>query len=259
MQREDGLSPEFQLAAPQLGTEYRIYVDVPRENTGPWPAVLILDGDDQFRYAVTAYRRARRAGSVPPLLLVGVGYGASYTKPGNRRLRDYTPSPMKTEPESGGAEAFLGFLTGALWPEIRVRWPVDDGRRGIAGHSLGSLLVLHALFRPQPFFNRALASAPSLWWDNRVILCNARALQETGIPLPARLFLGVGTRDSPSMLADLELFEDELAAHPFPELERVCRRFPDRDHYNVLVDSFETGLAALFGSPARESARAPSA
>jgi predicted alpha/beta superfamily hydrolase len=242
--------PDFHLRSPQTGTDYHLWLEAPAAGTaGPWPAVLFLDGDDQFRFAVAAYRERRAAGRVPPLLLAGVGYGASYTKPANRRLRDYTPTPMATEAGSGAADPFLAFLTHTLWPELARRFPLHPEIRGLAGHSLGSLLVLHALFRQRPCFNRLLASAPSLWWDNRAMLCQAQQLQATGTALPARLFLGVGEDDTPSMTGDLELLEDQLAAQPFAGLEVIRRRFPGRDHYNVLPEAFGEGLAALFGPP----------
>jgi predicted alpha/beta superfamily hydrolase len=119
--------------------------------------------------------------------------------------------------------------------------------RGFAGHSLGSLLVVHALFQRKPFFNRLLASAPSLWWDDRAVLCSAQNLQRTGAALPAKLFLSVGDDDTPSMTGDLELLEDQLRAMPFPQLEVIGQRFPQRDHYNVLPDAFRAGLRGLFG------------
>jgi predicted alpha/beta superfamily hydrolase len=237
--------PAFQLSGPKDGTGYHIYVESPT-GSGPWPAIIFLDGDDQFRVAVAAHQQAVRAGKAEPLLLVGVGYGASYRSPGNRRIRDYTPSALETEAGSGGADSFLEFLTGTLWPELARRHPVCPDRRGIAGHSLGSLLVLHALFRREPFFDRALASAPSLWWDNRALLCDIQRFQDTGAPLDARLFLGVGDLDSESMLGDLEQFEQQLAARPVSGLAVTSSRFANRDHYNVLVDSFTAGLEALY-------------
>ena len=165
----------------------------------------------------------------------------------NKRLRDYTATAMATEPESGGADQFVTFLTDTLWPELARRFPLRDDARGLAGHSLGALVPLQALFQRRPFFNRALASAPSLWWDNRAPLCHAQQVQRTGVALPAKLFLGVGEDDTPSMTGDLELFEQQLAALPFPELEVIVRRFPQRDHYNVLPDAFGVGLVELFG------------
>lgn len=241
------LFPTFTVIAPRTGTEYYVYLAAPdaTREPGPWPAVVFMDGDDQFRFAVQAYQALRKADTVRPLLLVGLGYGSSYTKPGNRRLRDYTPTALATEPDSGGADVFLEFLAETLWPALAARHPVHPDLRGIAGHSLGSLLVLHALFQRKPFFSRFLASAPSLWWDDRALLCQADRLQRTGVSLPARLYLGVGENDTPSMTGDLDKLENQLTARPFPQLEVISRRFSGRDHYNVLPDSFAEGLRLL--------------
>lgn len=248
MSSKDPISAAHGFRLSWKGAEYHIYLALPdaRRARGPWPAVLFMDGDDQFRFAVEAYRTLRAENKVPSLLLAGVGYGASYMQAGNRRIRDYTPTALATEPESGGADAFLGFLTATLWPELARRHPLRADRRGIAGHSLGSLLALHALFQRQPFFNRILASAPSLFWDDRALLCQAGRLQRTGAVLPARLFLGVGEGDTPSMRGDLEQLESQLVAQPFPGLEILSRRFARRNHYNVLPDAFRAGLQWLF-------------
>jgi hypothetical protein len=170
-----------------------------------------------------------------------VGFG----KPGNERLRDYTPTQLKTEPGSGGAAAFHTFLAATLWPELARSYPIDPHLRGLAGHSLGSLLVLHALFQSRPFFNRFMASAPSIWWDDRAILARASALQATGVPLPARLHLSSGAEDTESMTGDLVLMERQLALHPFPALEVASTRYLDRDHYNVIPDATRGGLKFL--------------
>lgn len=241
--------PTFVLPSPETGTDYAIYIHAPEagspEAAQPLPAVLFMDGDDQFSSAVEAYTAARAAREVPPLVLVGVGYGASYTKPANKRVRDYTQTAIATEAGSGGADVFLAFLHDTLWPELARRHRLHDDLRGIAGHSLGSLLVLHALFQRRPFFNRFLASAPSIWWDDRALLGSAQTLQRSGAALPARVYLSVGEEDTPSMTGDLTLLEQQLAAHPFPALEIVSQRFPGHDHYNVLTTAFRAGLRAL--------------
>lgn len=244
--KESGNKTDFILHSPQTGTDYRIFVEPPDAKQEPWPAVAFMDGDDQFRFAGEAYRTLQTTERITPLLLVGVGYGASYTKPGNRRIRDYTPTAMATEPGSGGADAFLAFLTDTLWPELGARYPLHGDLRGLAGHSLGSLLVLYALFQRELFFNRFLASAPSLWWDGRALLCHADRLQRTGIALPARVFFGLGENDTPSMTGDLERLEAQLDARPFPQLKVISRRLAGHDHYNVLPEAFRAGMQRLF-------------
>lgn len=242
----------FLLSSPETGTVYTLHVVAPdrRRTPGPWTTVLFMDGDDQFRFAVDAYRALRRARAVPPLLLVGVGYGASYREPANKRGRDYTPTAHSDEPSSGRADHFLRFLRRTLWPALRQRYPVRADRRGIAGHSLGSLLVLHALFRAPRFFTHYLASAPSIWWDNRSLLRIVQRSRPSPRVPAARLFLCVGEKDSESMLGDLALFENWLARHPPRRLTVSSRRFPQRNHYDVLPLAFRSGLEALFAHAA---------
>jgi hypothetical protein len=240
------LKPTFFLSGPG-GTRYAIYVELPhRLRPGMVaPAIAWMDGDMLFAPAVTAYREMEAAAEIAPLFLIGVGYGVGFGKPGNERLRDYTPTQLKTEVGSGGAAAFHTFLTATLWPELARRYQLDPHVRGLAGHSLGSLLVLHALFQSKPFFNRFMASAPSIWWDDRAILAHASALQATRVSLPARLHLSSGADDTESMTGDLVLMERQLALHPFPALEVASTRYLDRDHYNVIPDATRGGLKFL--------------
>lgn len=248
------MKPTFTLHSPETGTDYLLYVATPDEtlSPGPWPTVLFMDGDDQFLEGVAAYRSQRKAGKVPPLLLVGVGYGASYTRTGNRRGRDYTPTAHSDEPTSGGGDRFLHFLQATLWPELARRYPVHPDMRGIAGHSLGSLLVLYALLREPPYFTHFLASAPSIWWDDRSILRLTHERWEREPALHANLYLCVGDDDTTSMTGDLTLLERMLAARPFQGLRVVSEHFPDRDHYNVLRDAFQSGLTTLFAPSAAD-------
>ena len=254
-------SPAFKLHSPETGTEYWIYVHVPPlpearrlTKAEPWTAMVFLDGDDQFPFAVRAWRTVqkeanrRRRDPLPPLLLIGVGYGASYGRAANKRVRDYTPTRHEFESSSGGARAFRKFLTRTLWPELEKRYPLDPVRRGLGGYSLSALFVLDALFQKSPFFTHHLAPSPSVWWDDHSILTQARRLRAKQRTLPARLFLSVGEKDSPSMTGDLALLENQLAEKPFAKLKTFSRRFPRRNHFNALSISFRTGLRELFAS-----------
>jgi hypothetical protein len=243
------MKPSFIFHSPETGTDYHIYVEEPPQHSTAEkiPAVLFMDGDDQFGSAVSAYEKLRKDDPrTRPLLLVGVGYGASYRKPQNKRFRDYTPTVMPGEDGTGGGKNFLTFLSTTLWKELSGRYALSETERGIGGHSLGSLLALYALFQPKPFFNRALVSSPSVWYDDRSIMKIAQSLRDQQSALPARAFLSVGEEDSPSMTGDLALLEQQLAAHPFDQLELIQKRYPDKDHYNAIEPAFEDGLRALF-------------
>lgn len=247
-----GTSPTTSLELPSqlTGTTYRLHVPAAAPAAGaaaPRPLVLVMDGDDQFGFALAAYEKMRAAGQVPELLLAGIGYGASYRQPANRRMRDYTPTAMAGEHGTGGAEPFRRALRDEIIPFLAGRFAVSPDDRGIAGHSLGSLFGLYAFFHREPLFSRCLASSPSIWYDDRSLLRLEAEFARGHPPLPGRLFLSVGEEDSPSMTGDLTLLEDALTSRPYAGLTVINRRFAQRDHYNVLPDAFEAGLAALYG------------
>lgn len=236
----------FVLRAPELQTDYVVFVDTPQDATSA-PLVVVLDGDDQFDPAVEAARAVEREGAIPPLTLVGVGYGGSYRSPLNRRVRDYTPTQPKDEPmESGGAEAFHRFLATQLIPTVKERLRAAPPSFGVTGHSLGSLFGLYALFHPQPIFSAFLISSPSIWWDDRSILRAVADSTTVTLP-PTRAFISVGEADTPSMTGDVALLEAELERHPRAGLRFTVQRFPEKDHYNVLPDAFRRGLRWLYG------------
>lgn len=246
--RPTSTPPAFLSSAPALGTDYAVFVAAPETAAAaPWPALVVLDGDYFFDAAVAAARALRTEGIIPPVGIVGIGYQKGFGDPGNRRGRDYTPTASAEEPTSGGAAAFLAHLASSLWPELRRRYPIDAERSVLAGHSLSALFVLYALFQPQPLFRRAIAGAPSIWWDNRSLLTHLAQVRDRQASLPVELFIGVGADETPSMLGDLALFDRQLAARPFADLRVTTRTYPDRDHYNLVPDLFLGGLRALFG------------
>jgi uncharacterized protein len=241
--------PAFISRSRETGTDYRIYVEAPHPSKapGPWPAVILMDGDFLFDPTVEAYRELAASGMVPPAAIIGVGYGAGFGQPGNHRGRDYTPTVSADEPGSGGADRFLDYLGGSLWPELSGRYPLRESGRMLVGHSLGSLVVLHALFQENPFFDTGLAGAPSIWWDNRSILGLISTLRDAKSSLPGRLYLGVGSKDSPSMLGDMGLLMKQLRDRPFEGLEVRMDTFPHRDHYNSAPQILGGGLSYLLG------------
>lgn len=234
--------PSFNLLSPETGTDYWIHIRKP-DAPEPWTAVLVLDGDDMFTTAVKAHRAQENPA---PLLLVGVGYGGTFTSPVNKRARDYTPVRAHEEPSSGGAEPFLDFLTLTLWSELARRYPIANDARGLAGYSLGALFALHALFRSRPFFTHYLAGSPSIWWADGAILARVTETHSTDPEIAAKLFLSVGGKDSPSMRDDLDRLEGQLAASAFPNLDVTVRRFPGKTHKNAMPVTFAAGLAELF-------------
>lgn len=175
------------------------------------PILYVVDGDLLFGMAAEIARAVSSVAAFPAHYVVGIGYDADYTDFLKLRTADLTP-PIGAEAleslgglaaaiggaESGGADAFLAFLTGTLRAEIAARYPSSiDGPQILFGHSLGGLFAAHALLTRPDSFAAFIASSPSLWWNGFAILDEMSAFRErlAALPLQPRVFVDVGAKE----------------------------------------------------------------
>jgi predicted alpha/beta superfamily hydrolase len=124
------------------------------------------------------------SGQIPPLLIVGIGYGGATGMRDMMKLRNYELTPTVDEAYIerataqgqdlgpmglGGAPGFLKFIEEELAPVIEETYGADPTDRGLFGFSLGGLFTTWAMLRPSTGFRRFIAGSPSLWWDKRVM------------------------------------------------------------------------------------------
>ena len=191
--------------AADSGEVYRVFIYVPDTPPPPagFPLLYVLDGEDNFPIAVSIARRLARAtvrSGVEPGIVIGIDAGDL-----RRRAFDYTPDfgrPAIKEGQpgyglpTGGADAFLDFISDRLQPALARDLRLDSGRTTIAGHSFGGVLALHALMtRPQQFC-QYVAVSPSLWLADGALFERidklTGATKETG---PDRLLVIVGEKE----------------------------------------------------------------
>jgi hypothetical protein len=143
-----------------------------------YPVLFVLDGDAHF-HSVSGLVQALGTGVnatyvVPEMIVVAI--------PNTNRARDLSPTHVATgvdgapRPDleaSGGGPAFLGFIRTELIPHIESRYRTLPWRV-LVGHSLGGITALSALYTMPETFNAYVAIDPSLWWDDRVLLRQAR-------------------------------------------------------------------------------------
>lgn len=161
---------------------YRITVAIPRRAApaSGYPVILLLDGNAALAAIDEAQLQALQAGSPP--VIVAIGYDTELRFDVVARAYDYTPPiPAGQRDEEaararrgGGAEVFLDLIETQILPPLRQMVPLDTTRLAVWGHSYGGLLVLHALFARPGLFARYIAASPSLWWQQGLILQEAR-------------------------------------------------------------------------------------
>lgn len=153
---------------------YRDTTYLPRR----YPVLYLLDGDAHF-HSVTGLVQILGTGVngtfvLPEMIVVAI--------PNTNRSRDMTPTkvdrdvqgrPSPALASTGGMANFLTFIRSELIPHIERDYRTMP-YRVFVGHSLGGITAINALYTIPETFNAYVAIDPSLWWDNRVLLKQAR-------------------------------------------------------------------------------------
>jgi predicted alpha/beta superfamily hydrolase len=177
------------------------------------------------------------SGRVEPTVLVGVA------NTGPQRIAEYTPTPDR---RLGGGKGplYARLLVDELLPMLRDEFRILPNREavGVAGSSLGGLISLSIGLRYPDTFSRIGVLSPSIWWDNRTILRDVRALHEH---LPLRIWLDIGTGEGLRHIRDTDLMAKLLIAKGWREgHDLMYHRIPAAQHN-------EAAWAARFGQVLR--------
>ena len=153
--------------------EYHIFVKLPQleaaQKHQKLPVVYLLDGGVHFPGLVPYSRFMTLFNDIPPVVVIGISYGTSDWRQGNKRGHDYT-LPAASREHCGGAEQFHRFLTTELMPMVESKYPADPQQRILFGHSIGGQFALYcAMFQPQTF-NGLIASNPAIHRNTELFL-----------------------------------------------------------------------------------------
>lgn len=242
-----------------LDEDRRIHVQLPAdydiEPDARYPVVYQLDGEapGPFTYAAGLVGFLASGYQLPPMIVVGI--------PNTSRTRDLTPphdgprwfEDILIHPDSvlhpsagdstGGADAFLRFLTEELAPEIERRYRTAPFRV-LLGHSLGGLFVTRAMLKRPESFEAYVASSPSLTWNDHELVRDARRALAS-LPNGTRFFyMAVGDREGNlSAARDLAAV---LEMHAPPGLHWWYRANPGETHQSNPVPTYAQGLTTIF-------------
>jgi predicted alpha/beta superfamily hydrolase len=219
-----------------------------------------------------AWRRAASSHFAGGGIVVAIGYpltGKLYDA--RRRSLDLTPPTQSPMPGYGGADIFLDFIDNTVRPAVKARFPqLSCSREALYGHSYGGLLALHALFTRPHSFDCYIASSPSIWWNSRCILHEAKSFLEKENASDERLptlmvYFGALEQNPPQwsnepldhyearkqIASDLRMADNALDLR---ELLRDCTRlhtvslnaYEGEEHTSVMACSISRGLTLFF-------------
>jgi uncharacterized protein len=177
-----------------LGEERKIWVYIPdaAKDTGKrFPVLYLLDGDAHFTGVVGMIKHLVGSSAGPDMIIVGV--------PNTDRTRDLTPTKSILMPggtkdqslkNSGGGEKFESFIAKELIPHIDSVYPVAPYKM-LIGHSFGGLTVINIMVNHPDMFNSYIAIDPSMWWDKKKLLNQARDVFKQQKYEGKSLYLGI--------------------------------------------------------------------
>jgi len=154
-----------------LHEERSIWIYNPAQHTANnkdrFPVLYLLDAEDYF--FSTAGMIKQMTGRWPAMIIVGIV--------NTNRSRDLTPTIGSTDgapvANSGGGSNFMQFIEKELIPHIDSVYPTAPYRI-FSGHSLGGLTVINTVLQHPRLFNAYIALEPSLWWNKRALVQQAK-------------------------------------------------------------------------------------
>jgi len=231
-----------------LSADRRIEVQLPTDYRAgeQYPVLYVLDGESLFAPAAALARWLEYVTRTPGLIVVGI--------PNTQRTRDFTtkwtgpgdaPDSLRwMVPASGGADAFRGFVTKELVPEIEKRYAAAPFRI-LAGHSLGGLFVLDTIEKEPSSFAGVIAISPPAAWNGDEVIRGLRS--DAFAASPARIFLAAAGNDPADTLPAFHRLVDTLNA-VIPVGRWRNQILPDEDHGTVAIPALQAGLQFSFPS-----------
>lgn len=177
------------------------------ESTRRYPVLYMHDGGPVFvLWRIDEIAKPLIAsGQVEPLIIVMVYNGGTP----EARFDDYTPTRASGFRNGGKIDAYARMLMEELKPFIdrELRTLPDAANTGVGGASLGGIASLHLGLTHPTVFGKLSIMSPSVWWDNKVLVRNVKALKSKP---DLRIWLDIGTGEGARAVKEVRELRDAL-------------------------------------------------
>jgi predicted alpha/beta superfamily hydrolase len=270
LQRESAPAPPMQfsrsfvhrMTSKAVGDEFAIQVRLPEsyeKGQGRYPVVYVLDADVWSGVAADMADNLPAGKEMPEVIVVGLSYGGTLDDWGEKRKRDYTPTPERSKPSAelplaGGAAKFQEFIAAELMPFVDSHYRTKEDDRALVGYSYGGLLGAYTLFTRPELFQRYILIAPSLHWDERCLWKTEAAYGAAHTTLPVVVFTAIGDRDSQKKIIEpWHDFNRLIESRHYEGLRWFTQVFPEETHLSTYPSALTRGLRVVYGTAKPEN------
>ena len=170
------LKNEWNVYSKDVGDSFVISIQLPdgynKDNNSNYPTVYLLDANFYFPILAPTLKQYEKAGLLPPIILVGIGYKSFELMDSLRDRDDLYPAALPSDEIKtiGGGKKFYDFITNQLVPAIDSTYNTGKTNRSLLGHSFAGFFSLFALLNQvennNTIFKNFAAASPSLWDNN---------------------------------------------------------------------------------------------
>jgi predicted alpha/beta superfamily hydrolase len=174
-----------------MGRDYLLHIYLPPTyESSPekrYPVVYMTDAYWNFAMMQSLERGLLNDGRAPEFIIVGIGYadtGLDYIR---ERAYELTPDTGagvirdESGPRAGGSQLFVRAFRDEIIPYVDSNLRTDPGFRVLAGHSLGGLFCLVAMYEEPGLFQGFIATSPAVLVSNRWIFRRESELRSTAL------------------------------------------------------------------------------
>lgn len=126
----------------------------------------------------------------------------------NRDMSPWDAAPVfkNDDPFTGGADAYLGKLTGEILPAVIGELGSEPEYTALAGYSLAGLFAVYAMYRTSAF-SRIVSASGSMWFPRFLEFAKSHELASR----PEKLYLSLGDKESKTRSKVMEPVERNTA------------------------------------------------
>jgi len=217
-----------------LNTERTVWVGLPdnyEKTTKRYPVIYLADPDMAIMNGVLSVLSGQKI--TPEFIFVCV--------PHINRDYDLTPTQYSDCSDCGGAPKYLRFFEEELMPFIEKTYRTEPYRI-MAGSSYGGLFTLYSFINRINLFDAYIASTPSCWFNDKLIIKQMKAFLAEGKPINKYLYITMGNETGMMIDEMVDLLKAEAPA----SLQWKYVHYPDEIHGTVPYKSFYDGMKFVF-------------